>query len=254
MAKRDSHHPGLRAYQVWRWLKRGILKAKPLFGTQILVVQEATRVRLTPKYRTTLSQGIFLVPRWIKAPDYELEKFSKLSREELREKGIVWVAEDERHYLLIFQQVEDMDHLVRQQDHILFDGVHTRVFDLQIKPYIEVRKTAARELRAIRERQLRTRRQQVENIRERRLRPPVKLLSDPKKMTPKVTEGMMNHLKGVVEELEQIIERPLVVRRKRAQRSIRSAISWIERGNFHLARVRLEKAIENLVWPQVEKS
>ncbi|MDP1710363.1 MAG: hypothetical protein Q8L46_00250 [candidate division WWE3 bacterium] len=251
MAKRYSRHPALRAYQVWRWLKRGVLKAKPLFGAQILVVQKAARVRLTPRYRTTLSQGIFLVPRWIKAPEYELEKFSKLSREELREKGIVWIAEDGHYYLLIFQQVEDMDHLVRQQDHILFDDVHTRVFDLQIKPYIEVRRVAARELRSIRERQLR---REVENIRERRLRPPVKLLSDPKKMTPKVTEGMMNHLKGVVEELEQIIERPLVVRRKRAQRSIRSAISWIERGNFRLARVRLGKAIANLVWPQVEES
>lgn len=254
MAKRDRRHPSLRGYQVSRWLRRGILKAKPLFGTQILIVQKAARVRLTPRYRTTLPQGIFLVPRWIKAPEYELGKFSKLPRENLREKGLIWIAEERHYYLLIFQQVEDLDHLVRQQDHILFDDIHTRAFDLQIKPYIKVRKVAARALQAIREKQLRTRRQQIENIRERWLRPPVKLLSNPRGITPKVAEGITNHLKRVAEELEQIIERPLVVRRKRAQRSIRSAVSWIERRNFRLARIRLRKAIANLVWPPTKES
>ncbi|NIT03715.1 hypothetical protein GTO10_02160 [Candidatus Saccharibacteria bacterium] len=252
MAKRDPRHPALRGYQVWRWLGKSILKAKPLFGTQILVVQEAVRVRLNAKYRTTLSQGIFLVPRWIQAPEYELEKFLKLSQEELREKGIVWVSEKDGYYLLIFQQVEDMDHLVRQQDHILFDEVHTRAFDLQIRPYILVRKTAARELREVRQRQLTMRRRQIERLREGKLRPPIKLLKDPKKMTPKVIQGVVNHLKKVVSELDEIIERPLVVRRKRAQRSIRSAIRWIGERNFYLARRRLEKALENLIWPEEE--
>lgn len=241
MAKRDPRHPALRGYQVWRWMRKRILNVRPLFGTTILVVQEAARVRLTRDYRTTLSQGIFLVPRWIKAPKYELAKFPKLSAGELKAKGIVWVKKKGDFYLLIYQQVDGIDRLHRQQNHVLFDEKRTEVFDLQVKPYIVVRKVAAGQLR-------KQRRKQLEIIRERRIRPPLKILSNTSRVTPKDVEGITRHLDNVIAELEEIVERPLATRRKRAQGSLRAAQRQLAKGNFYLARKRLEKALENLTW------
>jgi len=243
VAKRDPRHPALRGYQVWRWMRKQILKVRPLFGTTILVVQEAVRVRLTREYRTTLSQGILLVPRWIKAPEYELAKFPKLSVRKLKARGIIWARKRGDFYLLIYQQVEGINHLHRQQDHVLFDGARTEVFDLQIKPYIVVRKVAAGQLR-------KQRRKQLKDIRERRIRPPLKMLSDPSRVTPSLAEGISRHLDNVINELEEIVERPLVPRRKWAQRSLQAAKRQIEKGNFDLARKRLGKALENLTWPE----
>src|SRR3990170_228621 len=89
MAKRDRRHPSLRGYQVSRWLERGILKADQLGDTPILVVKEAVRVRLTPRHRTTLSQGIFLVPRWNPASAPDLEKMGHLSEADKGERGLI---------------------------------------------------------------------------------------------------------------------------------------------------------------------
>jgi len=261
VAKRDPHHPALRGYQVWRWIKKGILEAEPLRETPILVVQKRTRVRLTPKYRTTISQGIFLVPRWIPAPKYEWEKFSRLSTKELEAKGII-----KRRgvlYLLIYQQVEDISHLYRQQEHILakresafesakgrrgryilFDGVPTQVFDLKIKPFIVKRKEAAAGLEKRRAKQL-------QRIRVLRLVPLLGRLGIPEMPIPdRELEGIVRYLDDVIDELEEIIERPLVTRRKRAQRSLRSAQRWIKERKFYLARKRLLKALQNLAWPK----
>jgi len=243
MAKRDPRHPALRGYQVWRWIGKGILEVKSRFGTSILVVRKPKRVRLTRDYRTTLSRGIFLVPRWIKAPDYELAKFPKLSVKALKTKRIVWVQAKGDFYLLIYQQVEDIDHLGRQQDHILFDGEHTETFDLEIKPYITVRKVVADQLKEQRS-------EQLEIIRERRLRPLLKRLAAPEKLVTGEIDGMINYLGDIIAELEQIIERPLVARRMRAQRSLEATQRQLEKRNFYLARKRLGKAMENLTWPE----
>lgn len=223
-------------------MNKGILEAKPLGETPILIVRKAARVRLTPKYRTTISQGIFLVPRWIPAPKYELEKFSRLSTKELEAKGIIkrWGIV---LYLLIYQQVEDLSHLYRQQRHILFDGVRMRIFNLRIKPYIVERKKVAAELAKQRAKQLRV-------IRERKLNPLLKRLATPKEIEAWEIEGMIHYLDGVVDELEEIIERPLVGRRKRAQGSLRATQRQIRKRNFYLARRRLKKALENLTWPK----
>lgn len=243
MVRRDPRHPALRGYQVWRWMRKRILKVRPLFGTPILVVQEAVRVRLTRDYRTTLSQGIFLVPRWIRAPKYELAKFPKLSVKGLKARGLVWVKRRNDFFLLIYQQVDGIGHLHRQQNHVLFDKKRTEIFDLEIKPYVVVRKVAAGQLK-------KQRRKQLEIIRERRIRPPLKILSDPDRVTPKDIEGIIRHLDNVIAELEKIVERPLATRRKRAQRSLQATQRQLEKGNFYLARKRLRKALENLTWPE----
>src|SRR3990170_1330333 len=105
MAKRDRRHPSLRGYQVSRWLKRGILKADQLGDTLILVVREAVRVRLTQRHRTTLPQGIFLVPRWTPASAPDLEKLKHLSEANKGEHGLI--HHRGMDLLLIYQQVED---------------------------------------------------------------------------------------------------------------------------------------------------
>ena len=242
MAKRDPRHPALRGYQVWRWQKKGILEAEPLRETPILVVQKRTRVRLTPKYRTTISQGIFLVPRWIPAPKYELEKFLRLSTKELEAKGII--KRRDVLYLLIYQQVEDLSHLYRQQEHILFDGVRTQAFDLRIKPSIVRRREVAAGLGKQRAKQL-------QRIRVLQLVPLLGRLGIPEMPIPDwELKGIVHYLDNLICELEEIVERPLVTRRKRAQRSLRSAQRWVRERKFSLARKRLQKALQNLAWPK----
>lgn len=241
MAKRDPKHPALRGYQVWRWLKRGILEAKPLEGTPILVVHKSARVRLNHRFRTTLGQGIFLVPRWIPAPQYELEKFSHLSAKELEALG--FIKKEGKSYLLIYQQVEDLPHLYRQQEHILFDGIRTQAFDLGIKPFIIGR----REVAAALEKQ---RAKQLQRIRVLQLVPLLGRLGFPKMPIPNwELEGIIRYLDGIITELDGIIERPLVPRRKRVQESLRATQRQLRKRNFYRARKRLEKAIENLAWP-----
>lgn len=242
MAKRDPRHPALRGYQVWRWMERGILKAGRLHGAAgVLVVQKAVRVRLDRKYRTTISQGIFLVPRWIPMPKNESEKFSLLSEEKLRKNGIIKV--EDRPYLLIYQQIEDLAHLYRQQEHILLDGVQMRIFNLKVKPHIVARKKAAAKLAKQRAKQLR-------DIQEGKVIPLLKRLATPEEIPDWEIEGMVNYLDGVIAELEQIIERPFVVGRKRAQGSLRAVQRQLRKRNFYLARKRLMKALENLIWPK----
>lgn len=222
-------------------MSNGILKTESLEGTSILIVQEAKQVRLTRDYRTTLGQGIFLVPRWIPAPKYELEKFSRLSPKELKAKGII--KRKGVFYLLIYQQVADLDHLLRQQEHILFDGVRMKIFNLRIKPYIVERKKVTEKL-------IERRKRQLQIIRESRLIPMLKRLAKPEGILPWEFEGMIRYLDKVIAELDKIIERPLVPRRKRAQGSLRAVQRQLRKRNFYLARKRLEKALENLAWPK----
>jgi len=63
-------------------------------------------------------------------------------------------------------------------------------------------------------------------------------------------KGIVHYLDNLICELEEIVERPLVTRRKRAQRSLRSAQRWVRERKFSLARKRLQKALQNLAWPK----
>jgi hypothetical protein len=243
LAKRDSRHPALRGEQVQRWLQSGILKAEQLGNTPILVVREATRVRLTPKYRTTLGQGIFLVPRWVKIPWHRWTAgLRNLSAEELEARAII-ISSGGLAHRLIYQMVEDLDHLCRQQRHILDRGVGRNYFERRIQPYIVKRKRAALALRQ-------TRRLQLAAFRGGRIAPLGHLLKRPERITPELIEQMLLELDRIINELDEIIERPLVTRRKRAQRSLRAAQRWIEEENFTRALKHLRAAWENLTWPK----
>lgn len=241
MAKRDKRHLALQGRQVQRWLQKKILKADQLGDTHILVVREAARVRLTPKYRTTLGQGIFLVPRWVPIPWIRWATgLRNLPAEELEMRGII--VRRGQPYRLIYQQVEGLDRVCRQQQHILDKGKRRAHFEQYIKPHIVGRRQAARSLH-------RLRRQQLEAIRNGRIAPLGKMLHHPELMTPGAIEEAFIKLDEIITELDEITERPLVTRRKRAQRSLQAAQRQLKKGNFRLAQKRLRTAWKNLVWP-----
>lgn len=247
MAKRQRRHPALRGYQVSRWLKRGILKVDQLEDTRILVVREAVRVRLTARHRTTLSQGIFLVPRWTPAPAMDLEKLGKLIPADKGEHGLI------RHrgmdLLLIYQQVEDLDHVIRQQEHILWDREHTVFFESVIRPHIAGRARAANALQ-------RTRRADVKRIRETILWNVLDALEHPERffdqkkppqtLDPQKLKGLLRYLDGLIDGLDTWVERPYVTARKKAQRSIRCAQKWIRQNEFEKAVTMIRRAQDHL--------
>jgi len=242
LAKRDKRHPALRGDQVSRWLRKGILRADQLGDTPILVVREAVRVRLTPKYRTTLGQGIFLVPRWIRIPPERWREFRQLSEQELAAKAVI-LGRGSVPYRLIYQMVEDIDHLCRQQQHILDRGKGRSHFERHIKPHIAGRRQAARSLRQLR-------RQQLELVRNHGIAPLGKKLNHPERMSTEAIEEALIKLDEIIADLDNIIERPLATRRKRAQRSLRAAQRQLRKGNFRLAQDRLRTAWKNLLWPK----
>jgi len=243
LARRDNRHPALRGDQVRRWLQSGILKADQLGDTPILVVREAARVRLTKKHRTTLGQGIFLVPRWVEIPwmRWTME-LRDLPAEELEKLAII-VQQGQPHRL-IFQQVEDLDHLCRQQRHILKQNEgRRRYFEVRIKPFIVARRAAADSLRRVRQQQLRA-------VRNALIAPVGEKLHSPELMTPGAITEAVAKLDVAIAELEEIIERPLVTGRKRAKRSLRAAQRWIKEGDFPRALKHLRAAWKNLTWPK----
>lgn len=240
MAKKDTCPLALRGYQVHFWLAQGQLKVAEVGEkTGILLILAPVRVRIGTGHRTTLSQGSFLVPRWILAPQRDRQRFTGWSGEKLRTQG--FFVRGGKLHLLLYQQVEGLDHLVRQQDHILFDDDHSEFFNRQIAPYIAIRRFAAQNL-------IQRRKKQLSEIQARKLNPVLEQLRR-KNLSPKVQIGIENYLQGLIALLDEIGERPLVTRRKRAQRSIRCAIGWLERGNRRIACARLEAAYVNLNWP-----
>lgn len=240
MARRDKRHPALRGDQVSRWLEKGILKAAQIGDTTILVVHKAARVRLTPRYITTISQGIFLVPRWVKIPwGRWTAELRDLPAKEIEARAII-ASQDGQPHRLIYQQVEDLDHLCRQQKHILAN-LGEGFFEKYIKPHIVGRKRAAQVLRWTRELQLRRDRERIALLGRK--------LHRPELMTPEAIEEALLTLDEVITALDEIIERPLVTRRKRAQRSLQCAQRWIEEERFNLAIERLRSAWKNLTWP-----
>jgi hypothetical protein len=247
MAKRNRRHPSLRGYQVSRWLERGILKADQLGDTPILVVKESVRVRLTQRHRTTLSQGIFLVPRWRPVPVPDLEKLGHLSEADRGERGLI------RHrgmdLILIYQQVDDLDRLSRQQHHILWDREHTVFFESVIRPHIAGRARAADSLKRRRQNELKhTRETYLENVRDA-LEHPERFFDSrkpPQTLDPKKIEGLLRYLDGLVDGLNSLAERPYVAARKKAQRSIRCAQKWIRQNEFEKAAGMIHRAQEHL--------
>ncbi len=235
MPKRNPRHPSLRGYQVTRWINEGILKASRLGDTPVLVVEEAKRVRLTSRFLTTLSQGIFLVPRWIRAPKRDLKKLCSLSADEQNRAGLIYREGKAR--LLIFQQVKDVFAAVRQPKHIVFDQEQTEFFRENIAPHLLARRGAAAMLARCRVRDLQGVQRGLAILSEKLVAGGV----------PSVEAAeMLKYLDTLISVLDQVVERPFVTRRKRAQRSLRAAQHWIGEEKFAVAVKRVRKAREKL--------
>lgn len=127
--KKHLDRPALWAVDVARWASRGILKLKRVKRTAIFFLSEGKNVRQTWFHRTLkrkrvrnktattyLAKGIFLVPRWRAVPDWEIE-YLKARQKDLRVRGIIFIRDG--YYRLTFQNVDDLDHASRMQDHIL---------------------------------------------------------------------------------------------------------------------------------------
>ncbi len=235
MAKCDTCPVALRAWQIHYWVGR-ILQVDQIGETPILLVIQAARVYLGMRKRTTVGQGIFLVPRWIPLAEEDWEIVRGFSEDSWRSFGII--KTEKGLQILIYQQVADLYALVRQQGHILFDEEQTDFFRRYIAPLIRARRGAAVMLARCRVRDLK-------GVRTRSLANLLTKLQSGKIATYEPA-GMVCFLNSLIDSLNVVTERPFVTRRKYAQRSLRRAQFWIGKGDFTHATRLIQSAIRNL--------
>jgi hypothetical protein len=129
--KKHSDRPALRAYDVARWIANGILEVSRVRGERILILINAKSVRQTWLQKTKsgqirkrtavtyLRKGIFLVPMWYEVPDWEIEILKKSGITVEQANPLLIIHLKDKYLRLGFMQDEDLDHALRQQNHVL---------------------------------------------------------------------------------------------------------------------------------------
>jgi len=128
--------PAMRAESVWQWLKRGSLHAGPLYNTRVLLITENSQP-VAGGIRYWLGRGVLLVPKWIKYTGSE--NVSELDDAVLHQRGM-YRQQDGLMVMLIYQHVEDVLHLQRQQWHV-YEGF--RPTGKEITELTDIEKVAA---------------------------------------------------------------------------------------------------------------
>lgn len=277
MAKKHRDRPALNAARVFHWIINGILEIEPIKGTPAFIITRGKNVRqrwlrchessriisMDPTIEivssftaaTYLRTGIILVPRWYRVPDWRVKY--------LQEKGIAdrlhgFATFEGRLYELRYQQLEDLDHCRRQQKHILegyeMPGGRLTAEDFQImmdrleRTAAITRRIAGRKAgfdslyTIIQGRLAPLRRSLVSFVANA---PTLKGTGEPNDQ-----QTLVSALKKMAEECLGFACRPLVLRTRRASRSISLAIEHIEAGRMELARERLLSALKNLEYPK----
>lgn len=291
MAKKPGT-PALRAERVWQAIENGTLKVAKIHGTRMLRILEVTRLHFTWREnerkktaRITLPEGWYLNPRWIPlASPEEFTEVSQLDDETLRAQGMLRV--NDQILVLIYQQVEDIFHLKRQlKEHILpqygqeLQELHGLMDELESHALAgavagEVLPEESELLKI-----LRSREQQIGVIRphiaargeaaqfsvqllktlQKRVRQSLQsMLRQPAFVHPEATVsedqvlGMVQYLRRLYPQLEELKRRPLVTQTKWAQYFIKRAMAEILLRNWMVGKEYLEKAVKNLQWPEEE--
>lgn len=129
MAKTHADRPALTAALVWDLIIQGKLDIKAIGGTVIFHLKRGQHVyqrwlvrekgKIIWRNATTyLRKGIFLVPIWKVVPNWLINFLSERGISLTKE---VIVARGENHQRLIYMQVDDVDHVIRQAEHTI-DG------------------------------------------------------------------------------------------------------------------------------------
>ena len=271
MAKKHKGRPSLNAAIVWRWIIAGILEIEPIKGTPAFIIKSGKNVRQRWLRRrrngeiisitavTYLRVGIILVPRWYAVPDWRAEY--------LRAQGIAdrlhgYATFEGQLQELRYQQLEDLDHCRRQQGHILrgydmpkrklvTDDFEMMMYQLEriaaITRHVAGRKAGVDSLYTLIVSRLRSLQRSLRSFVENA--PTLK--GDP---DPKAQQTLVAALRKMALECQGIACRPLVLRTRRASRSISLAIEHIKAGRMELARERMLSALKNLEYPEETKT
>lgn len=263
--KKHKTRPALRAIDVLRWIDKKILPVKRVKGTQILyllswkvVLQSWVRRNQKRQIkketaRTYLRVGIFLVPIWQKVPLWEIKYLQSQGQNPLI-RGIILFK---GVYLrLAYMQVEDLDHAIRQQDHVIdnYLNVYIKkdfpqlVNELQrqdeILQKVGERKMGAESLLTHIKLCLRSYNRSLGSI----------LANAPifkhGNFQEKDRQTIISALQNIIKECRSFSFRPICHRLRFARRSLTLAIEHIKNDNFRLAKARLKAALKNLEYPE----
>ncbi len=264
MAKRHRTRPALRAVDVFRWVINGVLEVRPVKRTPIMYTSAGRVVRQrwfrrrrgqveTATAVTYLRMGTFLVPRWIRVPAWRAAHLAECG---LADRAHGFATFDGELKELCLMQVEDLDHTLRQQDHVL-EG-----YELPEKPgfsdFMELMDRLIR-AEAIREK-VGERKAGIGNLQTLaivRLKSLSRSLSSIVENAPifrgdsnqRDRETVTNALEKASRECLEVRMRPFGIRVRRAGRSLGLAATHIQTGRIRLALSRIRSALKNLELP-----
>lgn len=277
--KKHKDRPALYGCQLWRWwtprlvikdgeeIEKVILVVDRMPWTPIQIVKQEksvwqTWIRITPKRLlvrkkaalTYLGKGSFLCPLWQIVPKRELDYYQK-NGFDLAAFGIAKFRG--KYKRLTYMQVEDLDHIDRQQDHIL-DTLFAAAIDFydnlpdicraieeedELIKKISERKVGVVDYKVHLRLRIRSWHRSINSYIDQVLSP--NKIPDKRKI-----DAITSVLKKMIDEIAKLSARPYGRRFSYARRSLIIAISHIQSGNYKLARARLKSALKNLEYPE----
>lgn len=261
--KKYRTRPALRAIDVERWLANKILRVKRIKSTPIFYLLKGKSVRqswfkktakriLKKTAVTYLRKGIFLVPIWQKVPEWEMQRLKDQGIEPLT-LGII--SFEGTFYRLVYMQVEDLDHTLRQQNHVLDQYLGAilkenfpKLFELlerqeKIIGHIEVRKKGVANFSTSLEIFLRSSQRSLRSV----------IANAPlfRKSAAEDSQLVTNVLKKIIRQSHAFPVRPVFRKLYFARRSMALAIEHLQNRRLNLAKRRIQAALKNLEYPQL---
>lgn len=262
--KTHSDRPAPRAVEVWRWIQDGILEIKVLKNTPIFHLScgrtvyqrwlKRKRREVIVKHALTyLRKGIFLVPIWKVVSDWEIKYL--LDREiRLMRDGVVFCGKT--YQRLLYMQVDDLDHVLRQTVHTM--DSYFEIDPLLAENFPELTEKLARQnqiISRIGNRQVGT--DNLKIVIGIRLKSMARSLNsilanapifhDRHSVSDVIT--IANTLEHLALECATLTFRPVFRRLGYASRSLRIAAEHIRNGQFPKAKRCLRSALKNLTYP-----
>lgn len=265
MAKKHRGRPALRAVQIWGLIVGGGINTHQVPNSPILILvkgktvwqkwlgrrKDKTVVRKSAA--TYIRKGTLFVPIWYTVPRWEMDYY----RNEQINFAALGIREIRGRYMrLCYMQVEDLDHALRQQDHVLdqyFDLKGKKVSDFaslldlmaraeRIRKKVELRKMCLTVSYNHLQADLKSIRRSVRNL---ATNAPIFL----GKSTEASQQAVTSTLTKYAATLREYPMRPVGTRLLWAARSLDLAVGHIQNGRTRLALDRLKAALKNLEYP-----
>jgi hypothetical protein len=264
--KKYANRPALRAVDVCRWVGKEIFEIKRIKDTTIFYSTCGKTVRQTWVRKTRrgeikklsaltyLRKGIFLTPVWQIVPDWEIKY---LQEKQINPRDIGSIFFKRRGYVrLAFRQVEDLDHAIRQQDHIIDNYLSLDFLKVQLPELIDILISHAQIIHKTTLNKVGVESSQVilKNLLLSYQRSLRSILENAPTFrnnnTPKNTEILSNVLAKIVKECRNHKFRPVGRRLEHAARSLERAVIHIQNNRLALAQARIKSALKNLEYPE----